>query len=110
MDKVDELLLKKTGAVGIIRRGEGLQVIYGPKVSVIKSNFEEYVEAVRIQGKTTDQQKKEVLLSPLSGEIVSLQNVPDEAFANGMLGRGIAINPSESKVFAPATGTVTTLF
>lgn len=110
MNKVNELLLKKTGAVGIIRRGEGLQVIYGPKVSVIKSNFEEYVEAVRIQGKARDQKKEEVLLTPLVGEIVSLQNVPDEAFASGMLGRGIAINPSEGKVFAPAAGTVTTLF
>lgn len=47
LDKVDEGILKSTGAVGVIKKGEGIQVIYGPQVSVIKSNFEEYVERLR---------------------------------------------------------------
>ena len=46
-DLVDEDILKTTGAVGVIRKGEGVQVIYGPQVSVIKSEFEEYVEEKR---------------------------------------------------------------
>lgn len=47
LNKVDEGILKSTGAVGVIKKGEGIQVIYGPQVSVIKSNFEEYVERLR---------------------------------------------------------------
>ena len=44
-DKVNDALLKKSGAAGIIRRGQGVQVIYGPRVTVIKSNLEEYLIA-----------------------------------------------------------------
>lgn len=44
---VDEALLKSTGASGVVKKGTGVQVIYGPKVLVIKSNLEEYVEEVR---------------------------------------------------------------
>lgn len=41
--KVDELLLKESGAAGVIRRGKGIQVVYGPRVTVIKSNLEDYL-------------------------------------------------------------------
>mgnify|MGYP002238561379 CR=1 FL=1 len=40
---VDEKLLKATGAVGVIKKGQGIQVIYGPNVTVIKSNLEQYL-------------------------------------------------------------------
>lgn len=42
-DKVDDAMLKKSGAAGVIRRGEGVQIIYGPRVTVIKSKLEEYL-------------------------------------------------------------------
>ena len=54
--------------------------------------------------------KREILQSPLTGEVVALSDVPDEVFASGVLGKGIAINPAEGKVFAPADAEVTTLF
>lgn len=38
---VDETLLKQSGAAGVIRRGDGVQVVYGPQVAVIKSELEE---------------------------------------------------------------------
>lgn len=41
---VDEKLLKATGAVGVIKKGQGIQVIYGPNVTVIKANLELYLE------------------------------------------------------------------
>ena len=49
---IDEKLLKSTGAHGVVKKGAGIQIIYGPQVSVIKSEFEEYVEKVR-EGKIT---------------------------------------------------------
>ncbi|WP_432626361.1 glucose PTS transporter subunit IIA [Brotaphodocola sp.] len=41
---VDEKVLKATGAVGVVKKGQGVQVIYGPQVTVIKSNLEAYLE------------------------------------------------------------------
>ena len=54
--------------------------------------------------------KQEVISSPLKGELTELKNVEDEAFACGVLGKGIAIMPTEGKVVAPADGVLTTLF
>lgn len=51
-----------------------------------------------------------VIIAPLSGKVVKLENVPDDTFAQGILGLGAAIEPSEGKVIAPASGTVETLF
>lgn len=50
------------------------------------------------------------ILSPLSGTAIALEDVPDLTFAEGILGLGAAIEPSEGKVIAPADGTVGTLF
>ncbi len=54
--------------------------------------------------------QRDILVSPLTGELVALPDVPDAVFASGMLGKGIAVNPSVGKVFAPADAEVTTLF
>ncbi len=43
-DKVREDVLKRTGASGVIKRGRAVQIIYGPNVTVIKANFEEYLK------------------------------------------------------------------
>ena len=50
------------------------------------------------------------LSAPLKGEILPLSAVEDEAFASGLLGKGLAILPTDGKVFAPADGVVSTLF
>lgn len=50
------------------------------------------------------------IASPVAGEIIPLNQVPDETFASGVLGQGAAVEPSEGKVYAPADGTVTTFF
>lgn len=48
--------------------------------------------------------------SPLEGEAISLNEVPDEVFASGAMGSGIAIQPTSNKVYAPFDGIVTSLF
>ena len=62
------------------------------------------------QNETKVEIKREILKSPLTGKLVALPDVPDEVFASGLLGKGIAVNPSVGKVVAPADGEVTTLF
>ena len=51
-----------------------------------------------------------IITAPLAGKAVALSNVPDETFASGVLGDGIAIEPSEGMVCAPSDGVVSTLF
>lgn len=48
--------------------------------------------------------------SPLSGEVMELKDVPDEVFASGVAGQGIAVNPSAGEVKAPCNGVVSVLF
>lgn len=45
-EKVDDAMLKQSGAAGVIKSGEGVQVVYGPRVSVIKSELEDYLETI----------------------------------------------------------------
>ena len=53
---------------------------------------------------------KITIASPLNGEVVPLTEVKDETFASEMMGKGIAINPTEGKVVSPINGTVQMIF
>lgn len=53
---------------------------------------------------------RETILSPMTGKIIPLSELKDDAFATGALGDGIGIVPTNGKVVAPVDGTVTTLF
>ena len=106
--KVDESVLKATGASGVIKKGKGVQIIYGPQVSVIKSDLEEYMEKY---GDESDEGDSHVLIkSPMTGTVILLSEVPDEAFAGKMMGDGAAVIPDDEYVYAPADGTVTFVF
>ena len=106
--KVDESVLKATGASGVIKKGKGVQIIYGPQVSVIKSDLEEYMEKY---GDESDEGDSHVLIkSPMTGTVIPLSEVPDEAFAGKMMGDGAAVIPDDEYVYAPADGTVTFVF
>ena len=54
--------------------------------------------------------KVETIVAPLSGQVVPLEDVPDDAFAQKLVGEGIAIVPEEGKVVSPINGEVTMLF
>ena len=54
--------------------------------------------------------KQEIIASPISGKVVKLENVPDEVFASGAMGKGIAVDPAEGVVTAPASGEITLVF
>lgn len=126
LHKIDDKLLKATGASGVVRKGRGVQIVYGPKVAVIKSNLEDYLEnfedEVYIKNKrivATNEQKKEkskkliktiTIGSPVSGEAADLSKVPDEAFANRMMGDGAAVNPLEPLIVAPEDGEASFIF
>ncbi|WOW21250.1 beta-glucoside-specific PTS transporter subunit IIABC [Clostridioides difficile] len=57
-----------------------------------------------------EKNKREVVYSPIKGEVKALEQIQDAAFSTGILGKGVAITPKEGKVVAPFDGTVMTLF
>ena len=135
-DLVQDNLLKDSGASGVVRKGDGIQVIYGPQVSVVKSNLEDFMEtdasnnldevfgvtdsekpkeekshntAEKI-GEDKENSKAEILFAHLTGEVVPLENVEDAVFSNKVIGDGIAVEPTVGELYAPCDGKVDTVF
>ena len=129
-EKVSDQLLKQSGASGVIHKGNGIQVVYGPQVAVIKSNLVDFIEspesdsvdaipaaslaaaaAAAPAAAAAEPAAQTVILGAhLNGTVLALSDVKDEAFASGVLGQGVAIEPSEGKLYAPADGVVETVF
>lgn len=134
---VDEKLLKSTGAVGVIVKGQGIQIIYGPQVTVIKSELEAYLaeeheedtaeatDGVENMGtKVTAETEASVnlaeskniaenvhkLYSPFQGVLKPITEAPDEAFASKAMGDGYLVMPEEGIVAAPEDGEVMFVF
>lgn len=124
---VNDALLKSTGASGVVHKGNGVQVIYGPHVTVIKSNLEDYLETAPNEEYTGDDiqetvedelhekgkgkvAKSIVISSPMQGTAADLGTTPDEAFAGRMMGDGAAVTPKDAVVRAPEDGEVSFVF
>ena len=134
---VDEKLLKSTGAVGVIVKGQGIQIIYGPQVTVIKSELEAYLaekheedtaeatDGVENMGtKVTAETEASVnlaeskniaenvhkLYSPFQGVLKPITEAPDEAFASKAMGDGYLVMPEDGIVAAPEDGEVMFVF
>ena len=114
---VKQDVLKASGASGVICKGDGVQVVYGPKVAVIKAKLEDYLEnapktpaATAAPAPAAPAAKDTVLSACLNGTVVPLADVKDEAFASGALGDGIAIEPTDGELVAPADGEISSTF
>lgn len=125
---VNDAMLRSTGASGIVHKGNGVQIIYGPQVAVIKSNLEEYLEhaseedvvltniqveetkKAAAESKFTKVVKTITISSPVDGTVADLSTVPDPAFAERMMGDGAAVTPENAIVKAPEDGEVCFVF
>lgn len=132
--KVMDDMFKASGASGVIHKGNGVQVIYGPKVSVIKSDLEDFIDSPysddpdsiigteeaydKIEEKsqtegaenTETNGKTITLYSHMNGTAVKLEDVEDEVFSQKILGEGAAVEPSEGKLYAPCDGKIDSVF
>ena len=104
--KVKEGVLKNTGASGVIKRGRAVQIIYGPNVTVIKANFEEYLK----NANDTDDGTLRRFYSPFTGTAFPITEARDPAFAEKMMGDGYLVEPENGDVFAPEDGRVVFVF
>ncbi|KAF0194256.1 MAG: PTS system N-acetylglucosamine-specific IIA component [Bacillota bacterium] len=103
---IDEHALKKLGAVGISRIGSDyLQVVMGTRAQDI-------ADELRALLGNQPPVKIETMVSPVSGMVIPLSEVEDDVFSRGLLGRGVAIRPTEHcpMVVAPCAGTVEKIF
>lgn len=127
---VQDSILKATGASGVVHKGNGVQIIYGPKVTVIKSNFEDYLEiapdeeivpqaeevaVTKEENTTAENETKEVketiiVSSPITGLAADLSTAPDEGFAGRMMGDGAVVTPENAQIVAPEDGEVVFVF
>jgi len=124
-EQVKQDALKASGASGVICKGNGVQVVYGPKVAVIKAKLEDYLEKMPANAAApaapaaapatapaapAAAAKDTVLSACMNGTVVPLAEVKDEAFASGALGDGIAIEPTDGELVAPADGEISSTF
>lgn len=80
--------------------------------------YKDKEEAKEVEDKVKEETKevkstkleKEIVVSPIKGEVLNLSDIEDAAFSSGVLGQGVAMIPSDGKVVAPVNGVVTTLF
>ena len=109
-EKVQEALLKQSGSRGVILKGKGIQVIYGPQVAVLKTNLEAFLQTSAVDQVSSQVSSGEEIKSPMNGTVIPLSEVPDAVFSSEMLGKGFGVEPSEGKAYAPVDGEVTTVF
>lgn len=127
---VSDDMLKATGASGVVHKGNGVQIIYGPRVTVVKSNLEDYLEtapdeeyipeavenaetegAAEVKENAGTKVVKTVTISsPITGKAGDITSTPDEVFSNKMLGDGAAVTPEDAIVRAPEDGEVAFVF
>jgi glucose-specific phosphotransferase system IIA component len=132
--RIDDARLKALGAAGVVKRGRVAQVVMGTQSDRIAARINRLLKervpeqapdatlppAASAIAATEGRDRDDVLaedvlatriLAPISGEAVPLSEVPDEVFATGVAGQGVAIVPSGSgEAVAPVSGTLVKLF
>ncbi|MDQ8576130.1 PTS N-acetyl glucosamine transporter subunit IIABC, partial [Klebsiella aerogenes] len=127
--KVNDAACKRLGASGVVKLNkQTIQVIVGAKAESVGDAMKKVVARgpVAAAAASTDSapaaapaakpqavanaKTVEALVSPITGEVVALEQVPDEAFASKAVGDGIAVKPTDNIVVAPAAGTVVKIF
>jgi len=117
---VNEALAKRLGASGVIRLNKtSVQIIVGFVAEKIANAMkttgpvaaaEAAPAAVKPQAVANATTTIAALVSPVTGEVVALEQVPDEAFASKAVGDGVAVKPTDKTVVSPAAGTIVKIF
>lgn len=114
---VNKEKLKTLGAADLMIIGNNIQAIFGPQSDIIKEQMKDIMEGKEIVVKKKSKEEKiksgikteKTIKIPLSGDLIYLEEVPDEIFSMKLIGDGFAINPSDNILRSPAKGIVLTL-
>ncbi|WP_028019459.1 N-acetylglucosamine-specific PTS transporter subunit IIBC [Enterobacter cloacae] len=122
---VNEALAKRLGASGVIRLNKtSVQIIVGfvaekianamkttgPVAAAETSAAPAAAPAAAKPQAVPNAKTIAALVSPVTGEVVAIEQVPDEAFASKAVGDGVAVKPTEKTVVSPAAGTIVKIF
>lgn len=114
---IDKNIFKESlGAKGVMEVGDSLQIIYGTQASTLKEEIKALMEGreisateARMIAAVTTSDVEEIVAC-VSGKLVDITDIPDDTFAQKLMGIGFAIDPSDGEVVSPVCGTVTTVF
>ncbi len=95
-----------------MQTGKIVQIILGTEAENIKYSIEQIIKKGGMNPKKIIEYERALkLINPMEGEIVPLEDVPDEVFSERLLGDGFAVNPYKNKVYSPPIeGTIKFLF
>ena len=134
--RVNDAMCKRLGASGVVKLNkQTIQVIVGAKAESIGDEMKKVVARGPVAAASTDKAPAaatdkapaaaapvakpqavanaatiEALVSPITGDVVALEQVPDEAFASKAVGDGVAVKPTDKIVVSPAAGTIVKIF
>ncbi|VEA78300.1 pts system, N-acetylglucosamine-specific IIABC component [Salmonella enterica subsp. arizonae] len=127
--RVNDAACKRLGASGVVKLNkQTIQVIVGAKAESIGDEMKKVVargpvaaasaDAAHVAAPAPAAKPQAVpnavtiaeLVSPITGEVVALDQVPDEAFASKAVGDGVAVKPTDKTVVSPAAGTIVKIF
>ncbi|AJQ28875.1 glucose-specific PTS transporter subunit IIBC [Pelosinus fermentans] len=120
--EVNKDRLKTLGASGVMVIGDNLQIIFGPKSDILKTQMQDIIagkgvinatiipEEIKQQAATTTiSDSINAFLAPLDGKIIAITQVPDQVFSQKIVGDGFAIEPSNGEIVSPVDGVVTSV-
>lgn len=114
--KVNEGKLKEAGAAAIVMQGNGLQIIFGPKASSIKTNLEEYLANTTISEDEEEYSEGSYdilnmeLGNIVDGEVMPIEASCDRIFSQKLIGDGVMIKPHNGLIVAPCDARVTMIY
>lgn len=126
--RVNDAMCKRLGASGVVKLNkQTIQVIVGAKAESIGDAMKKVVARGPVAAATAETAPATAapvakpqavpnavsiaeLVSPVTGDVVALDQVPDEAFASKAVGDGVAVKPTDKIVVSPAAGTIVKIF
>lgn len=113
--KLNEGLLKQSGAAAIITQGNSVQIIYGAKASSIKTKLNEYLSNVPVE---YDEYKEEIVYNQscielgniVDGEVMPIESSCDQIFSHKLMGDGVIIKPHNGLIVSPCDGVITMIY
>ncbi|MBQ6334593.1 MAG: PTS transporter subunit EIIC [Erysipelotrichaceae bacterium] len=115
--KMKKSTLKKLGATDVIEYGDNIQAIFGTKAQLLRDQMREIVKngttSIKAEeNKTETNETADVsqIVSPMTGKVIPMNEVPDKVFAEKMMGEGFAVELSEGTIVSPVNGTVDSIF
>ena len=103
---VDEKLLKATGAVGVVKRGQGIQVIYGPQVTVIKSNLEAYLAQIGDEDEVDRPEEAQRSEQPVTDSQLEADSQPEAGVSEQVSAESVQLQTSSHILYSPLKGKV----